>query len=212
MTEGLLFGSGAGTRTDYSGAGISTRTPTSSRGSIGVVLLRNLIRTLLASPASQKAAWRQWIVDFLMKVRSSESAIDELLLLCTTEGGPDGLDTAIDILAKTGEMVLEYAWEYLQRDLAHWTPASDRAYKPNDDYWYILLRAVGRTATDPKERYRFITCCLHAQSRGIREGVVEGLRDLATPMAKRTLQQLAQTDGDRYIKEIAAEALADLES
>lgn len=71
---------------------------------------------------------------------------------------------------------------------------------------------MGRTAADVKDRYRFINCCRHAESRGIREGVVEGLRDLGSPAARAMIEQIAGNDADRYIREIAAEALADLES
>ena len=182
------------------------------RGSITVVLLRRLMRQLFACPGAQKAAYRSLIVQYLSGVRDPEDCIDELLHLCTTEGGADGLDNAIDILARMKELILGYAWDYLQRDLLVWKPDSERAYKPSDDYWYVLLRAVARTQADPKERYRFITCCASAQSRSMREGVVEGLRDLATPAAKERIRMFAEGDADPYIRCIAQEALEDSES
>lgn len=135
MTTGLLFISGTGTRADYTGHGCTARPLASSRTSVGVVLLGHLVRLLLNCPAAQKVARRQRIAGYLTKARNPEPCIDELLLICTTEGGPDGLDTAIDILAQTGELVLDYAWRYLQRDVGNWSGAPERAYRPNDDYW-----------------------------------------------------------------------------
>ena len=121
-------------------------------------------------------------------------------------------DLAIDVLSKTGGLILEYAWDCFQQDVRNWRPSSERAYQPNDDYWYVLLRAVGRTNAPDKERFRFISSCANAGSRGIREGVVEGLRDLGTPGARQRLHRFAQEDEDAFIQQIAREALADLES
>jgi hypothetical protein len=182
------------------------------RGSVNVVLLRRLMRMLFSCPGSHKATLRSLIVQYLAKVRDSEDCIDEILHLCTTEGGPDGLDNAIDILAKTRGLILAYAWEYLQRDVRAWRPDSERAYNPSDDYWYVILRAVARTQADPKERFRFVTCCADAESRGMREGVVEALRDLGTPAAKERIRKFAAEDADAYIRQVSQEALKDLES
>lgn len=213
MTQGLLFTSGTGTtRTEFDGPTIKTRPPDSMRGSINVVLLRRLIRLLLDCHGSKKAPVRELIVAYLSRVRDAEECIDELLHLCATQGGPDGLDTAIDILAKTQGLLLEYAWAYLQRDLQNWRADSGRAYKPSDDYWYILLRAVGRTQAAPKERYRFITCCGNATSRAMREAVVLALRDLGTPAAKDRIRKFAAEDADQYVRQVAQEAVEDLES
>lgn len=213
MTQGLLFTSGTGTtRTEYEGPRLKTRSPESMRGSINVVMLRRVVRLLLGRHCPEKEQLRALIVAYLQKVRDSEECIDELLHVCATEGGPDGLDTAIDILAKTKGLVLEYAWAYLQRDLRNWKADSERAYKPSDDYWYVLLRAVGRTQADPKERYRFITCCANATSRGMREAVVLALCDLGTPAAKDRIRKFATDDADQYVRQAAHEALEDLES
>lgn len=213
MTQGLLFTSGTGTtRTEYEGPTIKTRSPESMRGSINVTLLRRMTRLLFDCHGSQKAPFRALLVTWLSKVRDAEECIDELLHLCASQGGPDGLDTAVDVLAKTKGLILEYAWAYLQRDLRNWRADSERAYKPSDDYWYVLLRAVGRTQADPKERYRFIACCATAASRGMREAVVLALRDLGTPAAQGRIRKFAAEDADPYVRQVAQEALEDLES
>jgi hypothetical protein len=212
MTQALLFGSATGTRTSYKGRGINTNPPPSSRGSVEAMITRLLTRQLLSCPGVEKDARREAVTKFLLNVRKSEVCIDELLSTCTTQGGPDGLDTAIDILSGTGELVLKYFWNYLQRDVANWNPDCDRAYKPNDDYWYVLLRAVARTKAEEMEKLQYIMCCANAESRGIREGVVEALRDLRTSLAKDLLRQFAKNDVDHYIRQVAQEALDDLET
>lgn len=213
MTQGLLFGSG----TSVWGEGIGTAFPItapveSQKGSIAVTLTCHFARAMVSQPVSHRAFFRTQLIGLLSKARNPGRCIDALLRVCTTEGGPDGLDAAIDVLAKAGSLILDYAWEYLQWDIRNWVPSSERAYQPNDDCWYILLRAVGRVAVSEKERFRFISCCAHAESRGIREGVVEGLRDLGSRAAQDRIRQFADEDHDLFIRKIAREALDDLES
>lgn len=217
MTRELLFGSGTMMRPVRTGTNFSVFAPVdnSQKGSIAVTLTCHFARAMLSCPATSRAFFRNRIIDLLKKAQDSERlerCLDELLHICTTEGGPHGLDAAIDVLARLGPLVLDYAWNYLERDIRNWTPNSERAYQPNDDCWYVLLRAVGRASVSDKERFRFITCCIHAQSRGMREAVVEGLRDLGTPAAKVRISRLATEDQDEFIRKIAREALADLES
>ena len=202
---------GTGTKTEFIGGAFSPQAPPSSRASFGVVFLRSMFRNLLSCAAELKAEWRARITNYLLKVRNPD-CIDELLVLCATRGGPNGLDMAIDILSKTDDLIVEYSWEYLRRDISSWTPDSERAYEPNDDLWYILLRSVARCKVEANARFEFIRCCAGAGSRGIREGVVEGLGDLATPDARELLENFAQQDPDSYIRKIADEALTDLES
>lgn len=184
----------------------------SQEGSIAATFTCHYARAMVSVPVAQRAQLRQRIVTILRRARDADRCIDELLRVCASEGGPDGLDAAIDVLAKVGPLVFDYAWAYLKQDVRNWEPSSDRAYQPNDDYWYILLRAVGRANVPEKERYRFIASCANAASRGIREGVVEGLRDLGTNAAKERIRRFAREDEDAFIRKLANEALDDLES
>lgn len=212
MTQELLTGSATGTITGYRGRGINTNPPPSSRGSVEAVIARVFARNLLTCPGTEKERWRESLTKYLVRAHKSDACIDELLSFCTTQGGPEGLDMAIDVLSGTGDLVLKYFWEYLQRDVVNWTPQCDRAYKPNDDYWYILLRAVARADAPEMDKLRHIVCCAGAESRGIREGVVEALRDLRTERAKELLRQFLDSDNDSYIRQVAKEAIDDLES
>lgn len=213
MTRVLTFGSGTSTKA-YPNADDSTARVFmgSQRASVAVTLIRHLARTMFSQKLNQRVATRQQIIRLITKARDPGRCIDKFLQLCSTEGGPDGLDAAIDVLSKTGPLIMAHAWDYLQRDLKSWGPTSERPYQPNDDYWYALLRSVGRTDVSEKERFRFISCCSLANARGIREGVVEALRDLGTPGAKERLRRYASEDGDLFIRQIAQEALDDLES
>lgn len=194
--------------------GIATSTPDTRTGSVAMTLTCHLTRFLIRQPRAERPRWRNLLLFLLQKARVTErsACIDQMLHVFVSEGGPDGLDNAIDVLAKTGSVVLEYAWDYLQRDLKLWQPTSERAYQPNDDSWFVLLRAVARSETPERDRLRLITCCAHARSRGIREGVVEALRDLNTPAALIRLRKFATEDEDAFIRRIAREALEDMES
>lgn len=213
MTQGLLFGSGTSTRSARTGTNAPVSAPTESqKGSVAVTLTGYYARALVSRPPSQRASYRQQIVKLLQKARDPEGCIDALLHICTTEGGEHGLDAAIDVLANAGKLILDYAWDYLQKDVRNWNPETGKAYQPNDDYWHVLLRAVGRADVSQKERFRFITCCAQAESRGIREGVVEGLRDLGTKAARNRIQRFAEEDQDGFIRRIAGETLEDMEN
>lgn len=207
MTPVLIYGSGTHVKVDSHTA--------SQQGSILVTLTCYYARAMFKGPVARRKDLRVLLVELLRKARHAERdrCIDGLLQICTSEGGPDGLDVAIDVLAQTGSIVVDYARDYLIRDISDWNQCSERAYEPNDDFWYILLRAVARAHEDEQARYRVISLCFEAASRGIREGVIEALADLGTDQAKNRLQQYADDEAqDKFIREIAQEALEDLES
>jgi hypothetical protein len=153
------------------------------------------------------------VVRLIRQTSEPERCIDAFIQVCATAGGPTGLDTAIDVLSEIGDRTIRFALDYLLRDLANWEPRAGKSYQPADDYWYVLLRAVARSKDAPESlRFRFISSCSHAASRGIREGVVESLRDLGTTAAKERLRLFADHDQDTFIQQIAREALDELES
>lgn len=182
------------------------------RDAIILTLTSYFARKLVSCPTTERARYRNQLVGLLKRAQQPWICIDQLLHICTREGGPDGLDAAIDVLARMGTLIVEYAWLFLGTDVRDWTPDSERAYQPNDDYWYVLLRAVGRADVAREERFRFIACCASAESRGIREGVVEGLRDLGGPVARERLVRMAREDTDTFIRSLAREALEEWES
>lgn len=157
MTSLLNFDSD--TRTNSSSTtepGVFTRT------SAGIALFRHMVRSLLSYPTYKRAKLRQAVVDQMLRAREPHAYFDELLDVCTASTTTDRLDTAIDVLSATGDHVLRYAWSYLIRDVNEWNPCSVRAYHPNDDHWYIILRAVARCHNDEDARFRFISVCGNA--------------------------------------------------
>lgn len=212
MNQLLHFGSAMETKTTFKGKSNDANVAQSTRGSVEVLNVRTLTRKLLSCPVADKECWRNRVTNYLLKSQKPDMCIDEVLSFCTTQGGPDGLDVAIDILTGTGDLIVKYAWNFLVTDIINWEPCTERAYKPNDDYWYVLLRAVSRTKTPEEDRFLFIKCCSRAESRGILESVIEGLRDLRTEDAKTMLREFVKEGKDHYIRQLAQDALDDLES
>ncbi len=183
------------------------------RASVTRTAISGLVGAILKCPAAQRRAIRNQIVRQLEVTKYPDPAIDELVHNCITRGGPDGLDIAIDVLAETKSLIVDYAWKFICHDVQTWTPASERAYQPNDEYWYVLLRAVARTSEiDEQQKLLFLSCCSNAESRSIREGVIDALRDIGTATAIAKLKQIVVEDQDSFIVQIAAEALAELEN
>lgn len=183
-----------------------TYRPDNYPGVAGLAVFRRVVRMLLDSPAAGDAESRETLLRIITIAQEPDYYIDELLSLCSGHASIDRLNLAIDVLSRTGELVRAYAWAYLRRDIQQ----SERAYEPNDDYWYILLRSVARAKGDDSFKFLIIKMCSQAATRGMREAVVDALRDLATESAKALLAELAANDEDEFIRAAARDALDDL--
>jgi hypothetical protein len=208
MTPVSAFDSDTRTGTWRDEEGTSTG---STRTSAGTVMFRHSVRSLLSCAGSPRAALRNVVKEALLAAREPFSRIDELLATCTSVASTDRLDMAVDVLAETGHLVWRYAWDFLVRDVQQWNPYSDRAYEPNDDHWYILLRAVARCNAPDDARLRFILACSGASRRGILEGVVEALGDLEMEEAASKLREMADAHEDAFIRKLASDVLDDME-
>jgi len=182
-----------------------------TRTSARLTIFRHLVRAVLSSSAASKASLRQVIIERLLRDREPFACIDELLAICCSANSTDRLDTAIDILSATKKLVLLYAENYLIRDVQQWNRYSSRAYEPNDDHWYILLRAVARCDAPENARLRMISACRNAAQRGIVEAVVEALGDLESESARELLHEFAKNHNDPFIQGLARDVLADVE-
>lgn len=140
-----------------------------------------------------------------LKHKSAEF-IDELITLAVDSKEEGRLDAAIDVLNQLGTQILTYANEYLVNDIKMWD-ARGRAYKPNDQYWYILLRAVGQCGAVPDDRLKFVRLCIFAAERGIVEAVVEALGDIGTTKSYMELDKLAKLAEDPFIVALCREIL-----
>jgi hypothetical protein len=179
----------------------------------GLAMFRRHLRKLLESAGESHAQRRDLLIRQLKASPDPELYISEVLAICTSVGSSHRIDTAIDILAQTDDLILRYAQDFLLRDIDRWHCLySDRAYEPNDDYWFILLRSVALSNTDEGDRLRFILMCSNAASRGVVEGVVESLGEMNPDQAMPLLRDFASDHNDPFIRELAAEVLSDLEA
>ena len=182
-----------------------------TRTSAAAAIFRHLVRSLLSAPSSKKPVLQKMATDRLLDSTEQYAYVDELLDLCAAATENDRLDVGIDVMSATGELVLSYGWACLIRDLQKWSPYSRRAYEPNDDCWYVILRSVARCNAPEEARLRFISACSSASQRGVMEGIVEALGDLAGVGARIVLNRIASHHDDLFVRERAAEVLGDLE-
>jgi hypothetical protein len=180
-------------------------------GSANLTLFRRLARTLCHGPRIQRAARRQSVVRILREAGEPQRYIGELLDVCVHEGGPDGLDLAIDVLSETGSLTADYVFRFLQRDFSNWQTGL-KGSRSSDDVWYALARALAKADLDEKNvKLPLLALGLTAGTPSIREATVHALGDLGGASAKKLLERAVQ-DPDRLVRESAGEVLADLET
>ncbi len=183
----------------------------SREGAVGRAILRHQIRQLLDAPSARIPSLRSEVVRRLRSTRDPLNYVQELLDRCVAARSKGGLDFAIDILAQTGPLAVEFAEEFFRHDAQRWsTPTS--AYHGQDDFWDILLRAAARATPQQPETLRLIRRCAEAKSRGLRDAAILALYDLKTPAAKGLLAHMAQQDPDPMIRRDAQELLEDFGS
>lgn len=168
-------------------------------------------RSMLARHANSSGQLRRRLrnelVEYLRFSLDATKLTNELISWCVSHASPDRSDIAIDILSQLGESFFHFAYQYLINDICSWNYMySQRAYEPNDDYWYILLRSVARLEIDENKRLRLITMCSGASSRGVLEGVLEALSDLGTESAMDHIRPFVNHE-DRFVAELADELL-----
>lgn len=167
---------------------------------------RTIIRQHAEGHGSVRKELRLQLVEYLRYSPNSDSLIDELIRFCVSLPSPDRLDIAIDVLSQIGRTIYDYAYRFLVDDIKKWSNLyPGRAYKPNDDYWYILLRSVAQSETNDDLKLSLVSMCCEATSRGVLEAVVEALGDIGD-IANPQLTKLSRHD-DKSIAELATEVL-----
>ena len=169
---------------------------------------RSILKRHATCSGVERARSRKVLVEYITFSPNSRLLINELILHCISMKSPDRLDVAIDVLSEVGDAIVNYAYDYLQRDIQQWVKLYPRAkFRPNDDYWYVLLRAVGRCDGNEDKRFQILSACQDEPTRGVAESVVEGLADLGTPKALALLRNYADTNRDAFIRRLASESL-----
>jgi len=181
--------------------------PADLRASGENVRLKSILTRHVDAKGQERSELRNVLVEYLQYSPQSTALTHELIEHCIEIPLPSRLDVAIDILSQLQRSIYGYARQFLINDIKNWTHLyPDRAHKPNDDYWYILLRSVAQADIDDKLKLQFISMCSGATSRGVLEGVIEALADVGTPEAKRRLEVLCDHT-DPFLSDLAADAL-----
>ncbi|MEZ6081215.1 MAG: hypothetical protein R3C56_37770 [Pirellulaceae bacterium] len=122
----------------------------------------------------------------------------------------ESLDIAIDVLSQLGETYQNFAFMYLQTDIAQWSKLyPERKFEPNQDYWYVLLRAVGKCGGDASRSVSILSVCQDRALRVVAEAVVEGLGDIGNTEAMALLRNIKSTHSDEFIRNLAEVVLED---
>jgi len=144
----------------------------------------SILRRHISAKGIERSKLRDVLKSYLCFSPKADQLINDLISACVEMKVPGRLDAAIDILSLLGTQILRYARNFLINDIRNWNHLyPSRAYEPNDDYWYILLRAVARSKTPAGERVKFVCMCKTAQNRHILEAVLEALSDIDTEVA-----------------------------
>jgi len=176
-----------------------------------VLRLRGLVERLFECPAKHLAGLRKDVAHRILRETDRSPSIEELLSFCIQRRSEGGLNLATDILSLVPDLAVDYARVFLLKDVQRWSREQTLAWHPNDDVWFILLRAAPYANMDKDSLLELMTLCLGAGNRHIRAAAVEGLLRLHTPQARDVLQRLTNEDPDPLIQSTAKEALEEME-
>lgn len=162
----------------------------------------------LAARGKERHRLRSVLVKYLRFSAKPNELISDLIEHCIELKSPNRLDTAVDILCELGESICEYAHDFAIADIKNYNRlySGRRAYRPSDDYWYVMLRSVARSEADESRKLSLLKMCGGADSRGVLESVVESLGDIATPAAMALLHPYT-TNPDGFISRLAKQLL-----
>jgi len=175
-----------------------------------VARFKSILKRHVEARNEERSDLRNVLVEYIRFSPNASELINVLILSCVSMRCAERLDIGIDVLSQAGQVIANYAYSYLHQDIKQWNKLyPESKYRPDDDFWYILLRSVGRAKCDPNVAICVISACHDEPSRGIAEGVVEALGDLGTIDAKNLLQLIQSTHPDNFIKELATDVLED---
>ncbi len=140
---------------------------------------RSILKRHATQTGQQRKRSRSVLVEYITFSPNARLLINELILQCIGMKSPERLDIAIDVLSEVGDAIVSYAYDYLQRDIQQWSKLYPNIkFRPNDDYWYVLLRAVGSCSGSEEKRFQILSACQDERTRGVAESVIEGLAAL----------------------------------
>jgi len=202
------------TRTAFSGENTRLKTDASEslNGSTGLTFFRRLVHELLESSQQDRSGLRERVSERLRSSRNPFRYIKELLFLCATSGGTEGLDTAIDVLSNFGTLINEYESQFWMAERERWEHGrSEVRHHMNDDAWYVLLRAAAASDLPKWQKISMFVHCLSDGTPSIREAAIHALGDLGGPDAVDIIRNSRSTDASLMVRQTADEVLGDLE-
>ncbi len=172
---------------------------------------RTIFKQYARSVGKERADLRRSLQEYIRFSPQSDALIADLIVMSVDHPSPGRLELGMDVLSATGEQTLAYAEKTLRHDFNEWFEGkSSKALQPDDDTWFILLRAVAQSEGDSGRRLSFVMDCSHTTRRGIAEAVVEALGDIDSAESRRELRAFIEDDDDKVIAELAKLILDDL--
>jgi HEAT repeats len=202
------------TRTAVRSAGMRAQPPdnSSQTQTTGQVFFRPLVNQLVNSSHRERAALRQAVIERIRISHEPIIYIGELLDQCVVGHRSEGIDIAIDVLEHFGSHVIEYARQFLRKDVERWeAKGAPPRHHIHDDIWYVLLRAVGSSGLDTLQKIQMLSYCAADGTPNVREASVRALGDIGSPDALRLIRRQGGTDSSAMVREAAGEVLDDLE-
>ena len=168
----------------------------------------SILRRHLGARGIERMKLRDVLKAYLTFSPKADQLINDLISACVEMKVPGRLDAAIDILSLLGGQILRYARDFLINDIKNWNHLyPSRSYEPNDDYWYILLRAVAQAKIPADDRIKFVCMCRTAGNRHIVEAVLEALNDIGTDEAYAEIDTFRRYP-EPFIAELASELVS----
>ena len=157
------------------------------------VLIQETFREHAACGGRRHHELRSELVRLVSTSYDRDAAIDTVIHLAVDSSADGRLDLGIDILSNLGAELYDYALTYRRQDVKRATSTETaKAYQPNEDYWYILLRAVAQSSVSDDDKLQLVRSCQQGSTPGILEAVVESLGDIWTEGARQVLRGLTR--------------------
>jgi hypothetical protein len=184
--------------------------------SVNLVLFRRLVHQLIRAPRRDRAGMLAKVVSNIQASRYPLDCVNHLLFECAANGGPDGLDIAIDVLSQVGRVALATADRFFKADAARLNNEADPRHSVNDDAWYALLRGLCRSNVPPAQKLIAVVQIAFPKTPDVKEAAAHALGDLAfhNPSFKHVVRGLLERlakDASSSVRATAAEVLNDME-
>jgi hypothetical protein len=178
-----------------------------------IAVLKALMQNYEACNSRNAVRVREYVREWVLLSDNPFSLITEIIQNSLELECPEKYDIGIDILSTLEPFIQMYGEAYLAitapRGLGNVSIQKHNliAYRPNPEYWYVLLRALGRCTACKGRSLRIISACQDCEIQVIAEAVVEALGDLDIPEAKKTIQHIIGTSSNEFIKKLANQIL-----